>query len=237
MSDIYGSGGVDESGFETAYNPSGATTPTGSSGGGPSGSNLLSLGALGIGAAGVGSILARGESPLPGQFGDVTASVPGLRNEAGVLANESNALVAGGTATLDAASRGELTPEQRAQLGQYSTGLTNQARQQFYSMGRNPDSDTAFIAQTADIDAKVNAMAQQQIQSSIALGLGQLSSGSSFAGQSLGFSNAANTALIAAGEAQLKQDRSYSDSLSGAFASIGKLFATVGPTAVKALAV
>lgn len=209
-------------------------TETGS--GGQWGNSALGLGALGIGAAGLGSILARGESSLPGQFGDVTASVPGLRNEASVLANESNALISGGTATLDAASRGILTPEQQAQLGQYGTGLTNQARQQFYGMGRNPDQDTAFISQTADIDAKVNAMAQSQIQSSIALGLGQLSSGSSFAGQSLGFSNAANTALIAAGEAQLRQDKSYSDSLSGAFGAIGKLFATVGPTAIKALA-
>lgn len=197
---------------------------------GGSGFNPLSLGALGVGAAGFGAILGKGESPLPPEFSALTGSVPGLMNEASLLEQQGATLAAGGTATLDAASKGILTPEQQAQLGQYGTGLTNQARQQFYSMGRNPDQDTAFISQTADIDAKVNAMAQQQIQSSIALGLGQLSAGANFSGQGLGFTNAANQALIQAGNAQIAQDKSYSDSLSAAFSSIGKMFAQAGPS-------
>ncbi len=231
MSDIYGNYGGGGEGDQGPVQGG----PAAASGGGISGSSALGLGALAIGGAGLGSILARGESPLPPDYAALRASVPELRADATTLFGEGQTLTGQGTATLDAASRGELTPEQRAQLGQYSTGLTNQARQQFYGMGRNPDADTAFISQTADIDAKVNAMAQSQIQSSIALGLGQLSSGSSFAGQSLGFTNAANTALIEAGKAQIAQDKAYSDSLSGAFASIGKLFGAVGGTALKAI--
>jgi hypothetical protein len=202
---------------------------------GISGSSALGLGTLALGGAGLGAILARGESPLPPEFSQLTGSVPGLQSEADVLKAESNALTAGGTSTLDAASKGILTPEQQAQLTQYGTGLTNQARQQFYGMGRNPDQDTAFISQTADIDAKVNAMAQQQIQSSIALGLGEISSGASFAGQSLGFTNAANQALITAGQAQITADKSYSDSLTNAFSSISKMFAQAAPAIGMAL--
>ncbi len=186
--------------------------------------SLGSAGALGLGALGFGAILGKGESPLPTQFGQLQGTVPGLRGQAGVLESQGGALVGQGTQALGMAQRGELTPEQQAQLKQYSTGLTNLARQQFYSMGRNPDQDTSFISQTANIDERVNAMAQQQIQTTITLGLGEISGGNSLIGEGLGFENAANQALITAGQAQLAQDKNYSDSLTGAFSAIGKLF-------------
>jgi hypothetical protein len=180
--------------------------------------------ALGVGALGFGAILGMGESSLPPQFGQLTGSVPGLRSEAALLEGQGSALTAQGTQALDMARRGELTPEQQAQLKVYSGGLTNQARQTYANMGRNPEGDTSFISTTANIDAQVNAMAQSQIQSTIALGLGELQAGSSLSGQGLGFENAANQALIAAGQAQLAEDKNYSDALTGAFASIGKMF-------------
>lgn len=200
----------------------------GTSGGGwPSASTLLKGGALAAGAAGFGAMVAQGPGSLPWEYGHLTSEVPGLEAEAGALEGQGSTLVGQGSEALRMAQHGELTPEQQAQLKQYQTGLTNQARQQFASMGRNPDQDTAFINQTANIDAQVNAMAAQQIQTTIQLGLGETSAGSSLIGQGLGFQNAANQALITAGEAQVKLDTAYSSSLTSAFSAIGTLFGAV----------
>jgi len=136
-------------------------------------------------------------------------------------------LVGQGEDALAMAQRGELTPEQRAQLSVYGTGLTNQARQMYAGMGVNPDKDTSFLSTTADIDTKVNAMAQQQIQSTIQLGLGEISGGSSLISGGLGNVNAANSALLQVGEAQLKNDQAYSSNLTSAFGAIGSLFGGV----------
>jgi len=199
------------------------------SSGGFSNSQMLGAGALGAGALGFGALLAQGPGSLPTQYGQLTAGVPGLQTEAHTLEAEGSGLVGKGQEALAMGQRGELTAPQQAQLKQYSGGLTNQARQQYMNMGRNPDQDTSFISATADIDSKVNAMAQQQIQTTIQLGLGEISSGSSLTGQGLGFENAANQALLAAGQAQLQQDKSYSDSLTSAFTSIGSMFAKAAP--------
>lgn len=200
-------------------------------GGGSSGSgfNLSGgdIGALGLGALGFAAILGQGESPLPTEFTSLQQSVPTLQSQGSQAFGLGTGLVNQGQSALAMAQRGELTPEQQAQLKEYSTGLTSQARQQFYNMGRNPDADTGFLTQTANIDTQVNAMAQQQIQSTIQLGLGEISGGSGLMGQGLGFESAANQALIAAGDAQLKQDQNYSDSLTNAFGSIAKVFGAV----------
>src|ERR1700730_7703879 len=90
-------------------------------------------------------------------------------------------------------------------------------------MGRNINQDTSGISTQANIDTQVNAMAQQQIQSTIALGLGETSAGSNFTGQALGYENAANQALIAAGNAQVQADQAYSTALSGVFSALGTL--------------
>jgi hypothetical protein len=190
-----------------------------------SNSSMLGAGALGVGALGFGALLAQGPGSLPPQFGQLTSAVPGMRSEAGVLEGEGQALVGQGAQALDMARRGELTPEQTAQLQQYRTGLTNTSRQMFFNMGRNPDADTAAITQAGNVDAQVNAMAQQQIQTTIQLGLGEISSGTALSGQGLGFESAANQALLQAGEAQLKMDQSYSSNLTSAFTAIGTMFA------------
>ncbi len=189
-----------------------------------SGGGLGGAAALGIGALGFGAILGKGESPLPAQFGQLTGNVPYLQQTGQGLNTQGQGLVTQGQSALAMAQNGQLTPEQTAQLSVYGTGLTNQARQQFYNMGQNPDQSTAFLSTTADIDAHINAMAQQQIQSTIQLGLGEISSGNSLIGEGLGYESAANQALIAAGQAQLQQDKDYSNSLTGAFSAIGSLF-------------
>jgi hypothetical protein len=206
-----------------------------SSGGGSSSSSLfsspLSMGALGVGALGIGALMAQGPGNLPPQYGQLEQSVPGLQAQGGQAFGQGQALVGQGTEALQMAQHGELTPEQQAQLKVYSEGLNNQSRQQFYSMGRNPDQDTAFVSQTANIDTQVNAMAQQQIQTTIQLGLGEISGGNSLMGTGLGFENAANQALIAAGEAQLKLDTQYSSNLTSAFGAIGSMFGSMAKIA------
>jgi hypothetical protein len=193
------------------------------------GFDMGSAATLGIGALGFGAILGRGESPLPGQYGDLTGSVPNLRGTAAGLEGQGSALVKQGTEALGMGQRGELTPEQQAQLNVYRKGLDNTSRQQWANMGRNPDQDTSFISQTANIDERVNAMAAQEIQTTIQLGLGEISGGNSLIGQGLGFENAANQALLQAGQAQLAQDKNYSDSLTSAFSAIGKMAGAVLP--------
>ena len=193
------------------------------SSGGLSGGQLGGAAMLGVGALGLGAILGEGESPLPQEFSQLTASVPGLQSQGSTLFGEGQTFEGQGAQALQMAQNGQLTPQQQAQLSLYSGGLKNQTAQTFASMGRNANQDTTAISQQADNDAKVNAMAQQQIQSTIALGLGETSAGASFSGQALGYENAANQALVEAGNAQLKQDQAYSSALTGAFSAIGTL--------------
>lgn len=179
------------------------------------------------GSGGILGSIFGGPNPLPGEFQAVKSEVPALAQSSDALKNFGYGLLGQGGEALGMAQRGELTAPQQAELGRFQTGLTNQARQQFYGMGRTPDKDTAFIGTTADIDQRVNAMAQQQIQSTIALGLGELSSGSSLFGQALGFDQAAINALIQSGQAQIHSDEAYRKSLTEAFSAIGKIFGSI----------
>jgi hypothetical protein len=198
---------------------------------GSSSNPLSTYGPLAAGAIGFGSLLAMGPGSLPPEYGQLTAGVPQLQSEALNLEGQGGALINQGTQALGMAQAGQLTPEQQAQLKVYSGGLENTARQTYASMGRNPDQDTSFITTQGNIDTQVNAMAQQQIQSTIQLGLGEISGGNSLNSTALGFENAANQALIAAGEAQVKLDTSYSSSLTSAFGAIGQMFGAAAKAA------
>lgn len=206
--------------------------------GGLSGGQIFGGGALGLGALGIGSLLAQGPSSLPPQFGQLTQEqVPFLNQEAqqynqeaAMLLGEGQGFTQQGKEALAMAQRGELTPEQAASVKQTQTGLTNQARQQYASMGRNPDQDTSFINTTENIDAQTTALSQQYIQSTIALGLGEVGAGTQFSGLAgqfgqLGLSatGQANQALIAAGQAQLQQNQTYNQSLTGMFQALGSI--------------
>lgn len=194
--------------------PSGSTSNTG---------NLLGLGELGVGAAGLGLLLGEGESPLPSEFSELTATVPTLESQGSTAFSEGQQFTTQGQKALQMAQNGQLTPQQQAQLQVYQGGLQNTAAQEYATMGRNSNQDTSFVSTQANIDTQVNAMAQNEIQSTIALGLGETSAGSSFTGQALGFENAANSALIAAGNAQLQQDKDYSSSLTNAFTAVASI--------------
>ena len=192
-------------------------------------SSPLSIGAAGVGALGLGALIAQGPGSLPSQFGQADTNATWQAGAGQQQFGQGQQLVQQGTNALQMAEQGQLTPEQQAQINVYGSGLTNAARQQFYNMGTNPDQNTAFLGAQEDIATHVNAMAQQQIQSTIALGLGELSTGSSLESAGTGNVSAANNTLIAAGQAQLKQDQQYSSNLSSAFSAIGTLFgAAVG---------
>jgi hypothetical protein len=222
----------DGSGIDSFGNPitdAGAGIPAGSSSGfgGFSNGQLLGAGALGLGALGVGSLIAQGPGSLPAGFQQAEGQVPYLQSTGQGFIQQGSGLVGQGQSALAMAQAGQLTPEQSAQLSVYGTGLTNQARQMYANMGINPDKDTSFLSTTADIDTKVNVMAQQQIQATIALGLGEMSGGNALITQGSGFESAANEILLKAGQAQLQQDQSYSSSLASAFGAIGTLFGAV----------
>jgi hypothetical protein len=231
MSDVLGSvlGGGDTGSLGGDISGGGSAGLFGS---GVSGSTALGAGGLALGAGGLGYMLSKGPGQLPWQYGQLENQVPGELAQAQSLESSGADLTAQGKSALAMAQAGQLTVPQQAEVNKYGTSLTNQARQQYYSMGRNPDQDTSFIQTTANIDAEVNAMAQKEIQSTIALGLGEIQAGTGETGQGLQFQSAANQALIAAGEAQIKLDQQYSQSLTGAFAAIGTLFGTAAKAAV-----
>jgi hypothetical protein len=208
------------------------------SSGGSSSSSLfsspLALGAAGVGALGLGALIAQGPGQLPSQFGQATEIAPWEINTGQQTIGQGQTLVNQGTQAVGMAQAGQLTPEQAAQLEQYSSGLTNQSRQMFYSMGQNPDKSTGFVTQTGNIDAQVNAMAQQEIQTTLQIGLGEISSGNSLMATGGSEISAATQALMAAGEAQLKLDTSYSSNLTSAFGAIGSMFGALGGAALKA---
>jgi hypothetical protein len=198
-------------------------------------SSPLSLGSLGTaaaGGAGLAGLLTLGSTALPWEYGALTANVPQLEQEATTLEGQGQTLTGQGSQALSMAQNGQLTQPQQAALGQYQSGLTNTADQIYASMGRNANQDTSYISTQADIDAKVNAMAQAEIQSTIQLGLGETQAGNSYDSTALGFENAANQALIAAGQAQVQSDAAYSSALSGVFSAVG----TIAGGAVGAMA-
>jgi hypothetical protein len=194
-------------------------------GGGGSSSGFNTADALGLGALGIGAgiMLGKGETPLPPEYAAMGAMVPGLQQNAATLFGQGQQLAGEGRSLIQKAGAGELTLPQQAELKQYSTGLQNMANQQFAAMGRNITSDTSGIGVQADIDAKINAMAQQEIRTTLTTGFQELQAGQNEFGQSLGYSEAAAKILQAEGEAQLKQDQAYSQSLTNMFGSIAKI--------------
>ena|ERR1700722_19857781 len=218
-------------------NQSGSPLSLTSTGGGTSSSSsspfsLGSLGTAAAGGAGLAGILSLGESSLPWEYGALGQNAGTLENESSQLYGEGQTFTNQGSQALLMAQNGQLTQPQQAALSQYTEGLDNTADQTFASMGRNSNQDTSNISAHADIDAKVNAMAQSEIQSTIALGLGETSAGSNFTGQAGQYESAADQALIAAGQAQMQSDQAYSTALSGVFSAIGSIAGGIGGAAM-----
>jgi hypothetical protein len=206
-------------------------------GGGSSGLNAAGWGTLGLGAlslGGLGYMLGQGPPTLPQQFVQAEQQVPTLQNQSALTFGQGQQLVGQAGVAYDMAQRGQLTPEQQAQLAQTRQGLENQARQTYANMGRDFGRDTSAISTEQNIDQATTAMAQSYIQSTIALATSQMQAGQSLIGDSLQESSAATNILMAAGAAQIQLDKQYSDSITGAFGAIGKVFGAVAPTLLKA---
>ncbi|HEX8838352.1 MAG TPA: hypothetical protein VF748_15520 [Candidatus Acidoferrum sp.] len=215
MSDPYSGGALAGAGDTAGAVPS--------DGGGLSTNAMLALGGGALAAGGLGYFMSQGPtqvSSIPG-FAQANAMVPGLQAESAQTYNQGQQLIAGGQAGLAMAQRGELTPEQAAQLKLTAAGLENQAKQTYASMGRDPGKDTSFISTQGNIDTQVTAMAQSYIQSTIALAGTQLNAGGSLLGTSLSESNAATQILLTEGAQQVALDKQYSDNLASAFKAIG----------------
>ena len=223
------------------FSTSGPLTPGGGGSspfGNLSGGQLLGIGGGAAAIGGLGFLLGQGPSPLPPEYGQLTGQqVPLLNQEAAQYNQEAAQLLgtgqgftAQGQEALAMAQKGQLTPEQQAQLNQTQGGLENQARQMYAGMGRNFNQDTSAINTQANIDQQVTALGQQYIQSTIALGLGETSAGAQYSGLGaqfgqlgLGATAQADQALIEAGKAQLQQNQTYTSALSSAFGAIGSI--------------
>lgn len=194
----------------------------------------LGLGALGLGT--LGYLASQGPTnvaSIPG-FAQANAMVPGYQANAAQTWNQGQGFLGQGGANLEMAAKGQLTPEQAAQLALTQQGLENTARQTYASMGRDMSRDTSGISTEANIAAQTTAIAQSYIQSTIALAGQQITAGQNLLGTSLAESNAATNILIQEGQQQVALNKQFSDSMSSAFGSIAKIFGAVAPTLLKA---
>lgn len=191
--------------------------------GSSSGFNWGGAGALALGAGALGYLVSQGPAPLPQAAQEAQGNVPFLESQAQWAAGLGKTYSGQGAEALAMAQKGELTPEQTAVLQQNRQGLQNTAAQTYASMGRNANQDTSFISTQGDIDAKINAMAQQEIQTTIQLGMTELQAGATFSGQATADMNAANQELMAIAQMQLGSDKNYTDALTGVFAGIAKM--------------
>lgn len=201
--------------------------------GGGGGFSGTDVGALGLGALGVGGLaymMGQGPSQVSSipYFAAANAQVPNLLTQSGQTYGQGERLVGQASDAYAMAQRGELTPEQAAQLKLTKTGLENQARQTFARMGRDYDTDTSAISEQGNIDTVTTAMAQQYIQSTIALATSQMGAGQNLIGDSLQESSAATNILMQEGQAQIQLNKQYSDSLTSAFKAIGAVVGVVG---------
>lgn len=203
-----------------------------SSGDKPGGFSPLGLGALGAGAAGLGLMFAKGPGELPPQYQQLQAEAPVMYGQGSTLFGQGQGFISQGQEALAMAQRGELTPEQTAKLQLSRQGLQNVAAQTYAAMGRT-GVDTSKIQTAADIENQVTALAQSYIDTTIKLGLGEITAGTQLTGQALQFETAANQALETAGKAQLALDKDYSDSLSSVFGSVAKMAGSILPTMMK----
>lgn len=182
---------------------------------------------------------------LRNRSSDIESYVPTLRGKASALEATGSALVGQGQEALAAANRGEVTAGQQAKLDATRAAEQNKARQMFSNMGLNADQTTSYLTESQQIDQNILIAAQNYIDSNVKTALSTISSGATLTQEglsfesaatseeslslnaytsSLGFQNAAATALTTAGQAQLTLDTNYSNSLTNAFTSIGKMF-------------
>src|SRR5215471_13732855 len=156
----------------------------GSGGGGGDSSSALGAGALGAGAVGLGALL-MSKPQLPWGYQVLQGRAGTMYGQSADLYGEGQQMVGDARRGYEMAQRGELTPEQDAQLKLMKAGELNKATQLMSSMGRDINKDTTGLSMQQDIDLKALAQSQVFIQSTIALATSQMQGGQSLIGDAL----------------------------------------------------
>jgi len=209
-----------------------AAVPDAGSGGGGGGISPLGVGALGAGAVGLGMLLGGAKPSLPIQYGALENRVPGLWGQAATLYDQGQVLTSDAQRGLAMAQRGELTPEQAAQLKVMTTAEGNKAAQLMASMGRDINKDTTGLSMQQDIDLKALAASQAFIQSTIQLATSEMTAGQNLIGDALNYETAADKILQSAADAQIKADAAASAAMGNMFKAIGAIAITAAGTVV-----
>jgi len=196
----------------------------GSGGGGGDSSSALGAGALGAGAVGLGALL-MSKPQLPWGYQVLQGRAGTMYGQSADLYGEGQQMVGDARRGYEMAQRGELTPEQDAQLKLMKAGELNKATQLMSSMGRDINKDTTGLSMQQDIDLKALAQSQVFIKSTIALATSQMQGGQSLIGDALAEQSEADKVLQAAADAQIKQDAAYSAAMGQAFKAIGTIAA------------
>jgi hypothetical protein len=191
--------------------PAGGPSPAAAAGGAPAaakgaasgggGFDWMKAATLGIGAAPLALTLAKGESPLPPQAGQLASANAGLQNFANTaLTNVTN---------------NTTNPAQSAQLSADRQGLVNQWRQALFNQGvQNPEADSRWPQIMAQIDQQIAQETQSFIQTNLQAAL-------SASGQ-------ASTNLTNLANMQIAQDTSFTNAISNASRALGGVAALSG---------
>lgn len=115
------------------------------------------------------------------------------------------------------AQAGKITPAQQAQLDEMQASGEANLRQQFYRMGRDPNTDSGFQSALQQLKAQVEAQRQQFIDQMQAFGLQQL--------------QLSEQALAQAAQMQVQLDTNFRSALANALGGASRLFAAQSPRA------
>jgi hypothetical protein len=180
-----------------AATPAAAAAAPAASGGLLSSSNLK-LAGLAAGAAPLALLLAKGESPLPPQAQQLTATNTSLQN----LANTDLNLVA----------NNQLTSGQAAQIATMQQNLTSQWKQVLFNQGvQDPTKDTRWPQIQAQIAQQVNTATQSMINTTLQAALGA--------------SGQASSNLLAVANLQVQQDTAFTTAIGNATKALGTVAA------------
>ena len=189
--------------------PTAAKAAAAGGGGLLGGMDWKTLGLLGLGAAPLAMTLAKGEPSLPAQ----ASQVQGIANQQQALAQQLQPAVQN---YLNSVATNSPTAAQAAQLAIQQQGLVNQARQQLYNAGGDPNTDTRYLQQLQQIQQTMTASQQAMIQTNLNAALG-------LSGQQQNYLGGAATNLTNLAQMQINQDTAFSNQLTAATQALGQV--------------
>ena len=158
-------------------------------------SSPLSLGGVGTaaaGGAGLAGLFSMGETAPPWEFGQVANNAATLEGESGTLFGEGQTFTNQGAQALELAQNGQLTQPQQAHCSCIVRGWAIRRRRPMPAWAAISIRIRLASARRPTLTRKSMLWLSNRSRSTIALGLGETSAGSSFSGQALGYESAAN---------------------------------------------